>query len=312
MNNMGPPFFYEPNNVASSVITPSTIHAANTGLSRFYEKYLLQKAMSVYEWKIPERWALNYMLYCLYTWGVFAITEAPGFGVIPQGCTLSGYNVFYCPAEVYISNPLFKNGLKRTPDVDCVLFHLQPNYCGIMDIISYYSAQMALASETLSTNILNSKLSYVLGATSKQGAESLKKMYDRIASGEPAVAVDKSLFNDDGSAAWTFFNQDLGSNYIGPKLIDTIRTLEQQFDTEIGIPNANTSKRERQSTDEINSNNVDTLSRADMWLKSLQECCRKAMKMFDVDISVNWRYDMTKIEEEVKEDERPTFSTRNL
>lgn len=289
MNNH-PPYFYEECNIQSSLVTPSTIHAANTGLARYFEKYLLQKAMSVYEWAIPETWSKNYMLYCLYGWGSFAVIDTPEFGVIPQGCTLSGYNVFYCPAKVFIANPLLPNITERTIDKDCVLFHLQPDYRPVIDIIAYYAAQMALLSESLSINILNSRLAYVFGAGSKQGAESLKKLYDHIAKGDPAVAVDKSLFNDNGEPSWLFFNNNLNSNYIGPQLEDTFRTLEQKFDTEFGIPNANTSKRERQSVEEITSNNIDTLSRAEMWLQSLQESCRKTNEMFGTNMAVDWRY----------------------
>ena len=61
------------------------------------------------------------------------------------------------------------------------------------------------------------------------------------------------------------------------------------FDTDIGIPNANTDKRERLISDEVNANNVETYSKCALWLDELQESCAKTRDMFGVDIAVDWR-----------------------
>ena len=62
------------------------------------------------------------------------------------------------------------------------------------------------------------------------------------------------------------------------------------FDTDIGIPNANTDKRERLVTDEVNANNVETASKCAMWLEQLQESVKRTNDMFGTDISVDWRF----------------------
>ena len=61
------------------------------------------------------------------------------------------------------------------------------------------------------------------------------------------------------------------------------------FDTEIGIPNANTDKRERLVTDEVNANNVETASRCEMWLESIKAGMEKANNMFGLSLDVDWR-----------------------
>jgi hypothetical protein len=73
-----------------------------------------------------------------------------------------------------------------------------------------------------------------------------------------------------------------------------MRKIEAMFDTEIGIPNANTDKRERLVTDEVNSNNAETASKAELWLDELKTGCEKANKMFDLKLSVDWRHDPMK------------------
>ena len=62
------------------------------------------------------------------------------------------------------------------------------------------------------------------------------------------------------------------------------------FDTDIGIPNANTDKRERLVTDEVNANNIETQSKCAMWLEELQESIKATNDMFGLDLSVEWRF----------------------
>jgi hypothetical protein len=68
-----------------------------------------------------------------------------------------------------------------------------------------------------------------------------------------------------------------------------MRKIENQFNTEIGIPNANTDKRERLITDEVNSNNTETGLRAEMWLEELKAGVEKTNAMFNLNLSVDWR-----------------------
>ena len=173
--------------------------------------------------------------------------------------------------------------------VDCTLIKLQPDYGGIMDLINDYAELMAIASETISMNLMNSKLSYVFTAANKTAAESFKKLYDQICAGNPAAVVDKNLMNNDGSPAWSLFMQNVGQNYITDRVLSDVRKIEAMFDTHIGIPNANTDKRERLVTDEVNANNVETYSKCALWLEELQDGCRKANDMFGIDMAVDWR-----------------------
>ena len=69
-----------------------------------------------------------------------------------------------------------------------------------------------------------------------------------------------------------------------------MRKIESMFDTDIGIPNANTDKRERLVTDEVNANNVETASKCALWLEQLQESVKKTNDMFGLDVSVDWRF----------------------
>ena len=286
----GAPYYYNYINAETSQVTPSTVHVKDSGICRYFTKYLLQKAMSVFEWDLPATWNKDYFLYVLYCWGYVAVVNTDKFGVIPQGCGLKGYDVFYAPTHAVIANPLLSGILEPRIGTQCELLKLQPDFSGILDLVGHYAEQMALASQSVSVNLLNSKLSYVFTAKTKALAESLKKMYDQIASGEPAVVIDSRLKNAaDGEETWKAFEQNVGGNYIVTNLLADLRKIEAMFDTEIGIPNSNTDKRERLIQDEVNANNIETYSKCAMWLENLQDACKRVNDMFGLSIAVRWR-----------------------
>lgn len=297
------PYFYDYINAQNGQISPSMVHVSNTGLSNFFKRYLLQKAMSVFKWKLPEHWSEDYFLYTLYCWGYLVVIETDKYGVVPQQCGLQGYDIFYRPTTALVVNPLFDRTYSLKINQQCSLFKLQPDYGGIMDLVSYYADLMALTSETLGVNILNSKLSYVMTADDKGIAESLKKLYDDIASGKPCVVQDKKMLNPDGTPRWQTFEQNVGQNYIADQLLSDLKKIEDMFNTDIGIPNANTEKKERLISAEVDKNEEEVHSKCALWLGQLQASCKTAKKLFGIDISVDWR-NKPKTEEVKKEDKK--------
>ena len=196
----------------------------------------------------------------------------------------------YQPTHAVIANSLLSGILEPQIDTQCTLIRLQPDYGGIMDKVNFYADVMALSAETVGTNLFNSKLAYVFAANSKRDAESFKKLYDQIASGEPAAVISKDLFNEDGSPNWLMFNQDLKNSYIVSEIMEDMRKWELKFMSDIGIPNSNTEKKERMITAEVESNDVEVKLWADQALDSLKEGCEKARNMFGIELSVDWRF----------------------
>ena len=290
---MNRPYSSEYINQYNSVFSPSTVHVKNTGLSQFFKRYLLQEAISRFDFTLPERWDFNYFTSVLFIIGfIFAFDKEPRFGLIPQHGFVGGRNVQYQPYYATISNPLFSKGSYRlTIDEDVSIIKLQPDYCGLYDIVDYYGDLMALTAEAVGVNILNSKLSYIFAADSKAMAESFKKLYDDIASGEPASFADKALFDDEGNLRVALLSQDLSKNFIAGDLLDCLGVIRNKFLTDIGIPNANTDKRERLVTDEVNANNFETEAKASVWLRTMREGMKKTRDMFGLsaaDLNVKW------------------------
>ncbi|MBR3359990.1 MAG: hypothetical protein IKG39_01485 [Lachnospiraceae bacterium] len=294
---MNLPVNYEFINLYNSRMSPSTVHCKNTNLVNYYTKYLFEKVISIYKWEgIPDSWAVNYFLYTLFGKGFLAVFDTEEYGVIPNECALAGYNVFYQPTTALVANPALRENRRMLIGEECELIKMQPNYSGVMDIVSNYADLMALAMETAGINLLNSKLSYVFFSDNQANAASFKKLYDQIASGEPMAVIDNDLIGIEGEKHWELFTQNVGQNYITDRVLTDMRTLENMFNTEIGIPNANTMKRERLISDEVNSNNIDTQSKVILWLETMQNDIKKVNEMFGLNISVKYRYEDKEVE----------------
>ena len=284
------PYMYDYINAEVSQHSPSTVHTKNTELQRFFARYLLQKAMSVFKWDLPETWDRDYFLYVLYGIGYIAVVNTDKYGVIPQQCGLDGYNIFYQPKRALVTNPLLKGLRSLDIGTQCTLIKLQPDYGSVMDLVGFYADMMALTAETAGVNLVNSRLSYVFFGKNKNTAESQKKLFDRVASGEPATFVDTALYDvQSGNPSWIPFQQNVGQNYIAGDALADLRKWEMMFDTDIGIPNANTDKKERLISDEVNANNVEVTSKADLWLDQLQKSFAQTSKMFGIKLGVEWR-----------------------
>lgn len=288
------PVSYLWENLYNADFSPSTVHG-DSKLTVFFSKYLFQKAISPFKFTIPDSWPLNYFLYTLYARGLGCIFEVPEFGTIYQDCTISGYNLYYQPRRAVVANPvLFEKFPEKNWELEigteCALIHIEPDYSGILDLVTFYADQLALFSEAIGMNIQNSKLAFVFAAKNQAIAESFKKLFDKVQQGEPAVVAGSELFNSQGQLLVDMFNRDIKSSYIITDLLDDMRTTEERFLTEIGIPNANTDKRERLITSEVESNNFETRSKCEVWMDTLKRQFKEANKMYpDLNLKVEWR-----------------------
>ena len=280
----------------NSHIKPSTVHSQENATTWYFRRYLIQKIMSVFEFEgIPETWDKDYFLYGLFLGGFVGVVETDKFGVIPQAgnfnASLAGVNVFYRPTYIVITNHLLRGVLRPRIGVECELIKMQPDYGSCWDIVTYYADLLALATESLAVNIVNSKLAYVFACDSKNVAESFKKMFDSINNANPAVFADSKLFDESGEPLWTTFQNNLKQNYVAGDMLDDMVKIDARFCTEIGIPNVNMAKASGVTDNEVEANNVDTKSKVSLWLETIREGLEKVNDMFDLNLSVKLRFE---------------------
>lgn len=287
--NMPIPFNIE--NIVASSYTPRGVIKTNNASFRFFSRYLWEKILSVFVFDLPPTFGKELFLNALFANGVVTIVPTAKYGLLAQWGVYGGYNVNYQPRYMLLSNPLLPelSGRELVIGKDCAVIRLTDDWLGVVDLVAFYAGKMALATQAIDVNLINSKLAYVFAAKDKTQAQSFKKLMDTINNGETSVVVDKSLFAEDGSANWQAFQQNLKQTYIVTELLNDCAKIEDEFNTRIGIPNANTEKRERLISDEVNANNVETSILAAGWLENIREGCDTVRDMYGAEITVDWR-----------------------
>jgi hypothetical protein len=109
-------------------------------------------------------------------------------------------------------------------------------------------------------------------------------MYDSIDKGIPAVYVKK----DDISQDDIYYNH-VKETYVANDLQLLKQSIIDEFLTEIGLNNANTSKRERLIVDEVNANNNEIKANVQHWLDNINDGLSRANSLFGLNLSVSLR-----------------------
>lgn len=284
-------------NLIQNYFQPSGIKV-DSKYTDMFDRMLYERVCSVLDVKYNSTIDIDYFKYVLLGAGYIAITKTPLYGIFAQLPTLTGYDMYCKPTTVdihsYATNAnIDLNGLKIGKD--CAVIYLRPTRCGIFDIIGYYSYKLALVASAFDMNIFNSKLAFMIACKNKSSAQTIKKIYDQVQAGNPAVAFDEKIKNEDNmkggkSDLWETFNKDLKQNFIAPELIEVFEKLLDQFDTEVGIPSVGSDKKERLNVLETEKNDVETVTRLTTWLETMQPGINDANKLYpELKLSITMR-----------------------
>lgn len=248
----------------------------------YFSRKLLRQVFGRFDFKLPESWPLDYFLTTLFINGEICITDTEA-GVIPLRCGHSGINMYQEPTHCIIANPVLGE-MRKEIGTECALIRINWNYSGIMDIVNRYAALLAMCDSSLAVTLMNSKVAFIGMASSKAQANTMKKMYDMISMGQPAVFVNGDAVNQEN-----FFFNRVKENFVGQEIMQVKRMITNDFLTEIGINNANLEKRERLVTDEVNANDEEIGNNVQHWLDNIKEGFKQANALFDLNLSVTLR-----------------------
>lgn len=263
-----------------------------------YRTELMKLVGGIFNIECPDDWDKDYIRDTLLRYGYIIVADTD-FGVLPLQGSLQGYNYFNNPTDVVISVPLIP-GLHKKIGTDCELLYIQriPEmriYYNFVKIVNIYAQRLASADAAIDVNLMNSRMAYVAEAETKAQAESIKLAYDKVSNGEPLVVYRKDVaLNSTGLNV--FFN-NVKQNYIADMIQDSKRTIINEFLTAIGVNNANTDKRERLVTGEVDANNQELVANTTIWKENLKRCCDKINAMFNVGLNVTLQFDASNREE---------------
>lgn len=263
---------------------PKGVDGVGNRSALYYQEKLFRQLLSRFEFQNwPDEWDLDYTMEHLFLDGYFAITDTD-IGIVPLRCGYAGLNVFDRPTEIIISNHLLGE-LRRRIGIDGALVRLQYNYKGIGELIRRYATLLAMCDSSQAVNLINAKVAFIAFAETKAQAETMKKMYDSLSCGEPAVFLrgapegvrDSFLFNN------------VKHNFVGGEIQDLKNRIMDEFLTEIGIKNTNTEKKERLVTYEAESRDEETRSGVAHWIKTVNDGLSVANNLYDLNLRFGLR-----------------------
>ena len=261
---------------------PPVVKVDNCQTFDFWVRHLYKRVSSLLGFKTVETWTvttLNFLYYCLLRFGYVGVSYDSAYGYYFQPCTLDGRNFYYQPKNIMINNPELSVTLEI--GVECELLMLTTDYLGIWDIIEYYAYKLALLDNGIDLALINSKLAYMCYGRNKGAVEALKKMFDKINKGEPAVFMEKPINAGAGQIEDVIGFIDRGNvkqSYITTDLLQDRETVIGEFDREIGIPALPIEKKERLVTGETIS--VDANSNLALWKRTIEDSIKSIKKLY--------------------------------
>lgn len=292
------PYVYDELNILGSHYTPQPVKAFDNKYYRYWCRSLVQRMQSALILDTPwEANELNFLYWCLFKRGFVAVIKTPEYGLVFQPCSIGGYNIYYQPAYVIITNPKFKNINKTKYELgsEALLLQLTPDYLGTWDIVSVFAEKLAGLDSGINMSIINNRLAWILGAKTKAASEAIKRIFDKINRGEPTVIYDKRICDDPQSKETPFQfleRPNLRNNYLTPDQIQDQQSILNMFDAEIGIPTIPYNKKERMVASEAESREVDSLARITVWNDCLNQCFNKINEKWGTNMSSSIRHDL--------------------
>lgn len=253
---MNMPITYEQYSMSQYwVQQPGTVEGQNTSATLYEKRYLYQLIFSRFKFSLPKDWDLNFFRYWLFSWGSIAVIYTREYGWICAPYSVSQINMYWNPKEIVVTNSYITNPKYGVIGVNSGIIKLFDDYGGLDDIVRHYAVKLAQIDRSIDVNLMNSNVTMYFEARNKKHAQEIKDLYAQSTQGEPLVVANESVTK--GKQIDTLY-KDIKTTYIVNDLLQSKRTIINEFLTKIGIANANYDKRERLNSDEVNQNNEET------------------------------------------------------
>lgn len=292
---------------AAPVIQPDNVQGLWNARTMYYRSQLHLIVKGLFDVTLPDLWDETYVMDLLTIEGVFAITDTAA-GLLPFRTSFAGNNYMNQPVMTVISVPHFPQ-MNRKIGVNSEIVFLQRsrgmygfyNFNGVLDI---FAEKLASADAAIDVNLMNSRVAYIVEAETKAQAETIKEAYSDVTAGKPMVVVRKGSVDSKlvSQGLMAFFNNVRG-NFIAGDVQDVKRTIMNEFLTALGINNANTDKKERLVTGEVDSNNVELACNINAFRRVLKRQIDRVHKLYPElksEFNIEFKFDPEKLAEEAR------------
>lgn len=269
-------------------LQPSEVLAqANVG-TQFYKRYLYNLLYSVFNFKIPDEWELNYHRFWLLHYGSIGVIYTNEFGWVEQPYSIVKLNLYYNPKVIQVYNSFITTPKVGIIGVNAGIIKAFDDFYGFDDIISRYAEKLSQCDRSLDVSLMNANVTMYTEVENKKQADEVKTAYGDATTGKPFVVVNKNVLNGDGLKTML---PNVKNNFIAPDVLQAKRTILNEFLTFIGIKNANYDKKERLNSQEVNENNDQTSAIVTVIKDNIKKSCDVINSFSELDLDVELNYD---------------------
>lgn len=256
-----------------------------------YTYRLYEMAMSRGFWSgMPDTIDVRYLEQVLITRGaaVFFYDDVLGYLCLPV--TLAGtLDVYGNPREfVAISDMGYNRRLNINNSV--IIYNNYLRTPNIFDI-KYYADRLYQYDRIIDVNI-NAQKTPILIKADQNEILTMKNVYQKYDGNQPIIYGKKTLADD----SLTVLKTD--APWVADKIYDLKAKIWNEALTQLGIPNSDTTKRERMIKDEVLTAQGAVIATRNSPEKMRQIACEKINKMFDLDIW--YQFDSIDIDNSIK------------
>lgn len=262
---------------------PSDVSGQNTATTEFEKRYLYNLIYSRFRFTLPKDWALNFFRYWLFSWGSIGVVYTREYGWIIAPYSVSQVDMQWNPKEICVTNSYLINPKYGRIGVNAEIIKAFDDYGGFDDIVRHYAVKLAQIDRCIDVNLMNANVTEYFEVDNKKQAEEIKQAHSESTQGKPLVVVNTRVTK--GRQLDTL-HKDIKHNYIVNDLLQSKRTIINEFLTKIGINNANYDKRERLNSDEVNQNNDETKALISVVYENLKESFANVNRISGLNIAV--------------------------
>lgn len=297
------PLNYDQINLINGTEIPSVKKNRSASFD-YWVRSLFERASSNLIFGLPEFWQgdiANFLYYCMLKYGFVSVQDLTGksdegdsIGMCFSPVGLTGINFYYQRTKAILANPTLTGTYELEIGKDCALLCMTPDKMGIWDVIERYAEMLSNLDNAINISIINNKFPFILGGKTKAAVQALKKLMDKVNSGEPAVFYDMRIMDDvqTKDSPFQFLQQDsLKNSYLTTDQLMDLHTILSDFDSEVGIPTVPYQKKERETAFESESKQADGQSRALVWERTINQSIKEIKKLYpDLELSFKLRY----------------------
>ena len=257
-----------------------------------YYNRLMELSISMFEWKnIPDTIDERFLELILFSDGMSVFFKDEILGYLALRTTIGGHlNVYQIPTErmAYASN-----GYQRHLNSEnSVIIFNNMLHTNSLPEVETFAKRLYNLDRAIDVNA-NAQKTPILITCEESQKLTLKNVYMQYDGNEPVIFGDKNLNPNSLKVLTT------GSPYVADKLYQLKTQIWNEALTYLGISNLNIQKKERLVADEVVRNQGGTIASRYSRLNARRQACEQINKMFNLDISVDYRQDYREADDEV-------------